>query len=65
MVNKELLTYLVADSTIIIVFMMLNFSTNPSNRNIELTILYLGASALVMTIVSFLLYYLHFKKRTT
>jgi hypothetical protein len=65
MVNKEILTYVVADAIIMNIFLMLNFSTNPSNRNIELTILYLGASAVVMTIVSFLLYYLYFKKRKT
>lgn len=65
MVNKELLTYLVADAAIMVFFMMLNFQINPSNRNIELTVLYLGASALVITIVSFLFYYLYFKKRTT
>lgn len=64
MVNKELLSYLVADAIIMVLFMVLNFQTNPSNRNAELSILYLGASAVVMLIVSFLLYYLYFKKQT-
>lgn len=64
MVNKELLSYLVADAIIMVLFMMLNYQTNPSNRNTELSILYLGASAVAMLIVSFLLYYLCFKKQT-
>ncbi len=64
MVNKELLSYLVADAIIMVLFMMLNFQTNPSNRNTELSILYLGTSAVVMLIASFLLYYLYFKKQT-
>jgi hypothetical protein len=64
MVNKELFTYLVADAIIMVFFLMLNFETNPSNRNIELTILFLGASAAVMIIVSYLLH-LHFVKKKT
>ena len=63
MVNKELLTYLIADSIIMVFFLMLNFETNPHNRNIELTILYLGASFIVMIIVSFILNRLYFKKQ--
>jgi len=65
MVNKEILTYVVVDAIIMNIFLMFNFQTNPNNRNIELTLLYLGASVLVMTIISFALYYLYFKKRKT
>jgi hypothetical protein len=62
MVNKELLTYLVVDSIIMMAFIMLNFQTNPSNRNIELTILYWVAAFAVMITVSFLLNQLYFNK---
>jgi hypothetical protein len=65
MVNKELLTYLIADSIIMVFFLMLNFETNPHNRNIEMTILYLGSSFIVMIIVSFILNRLYFKKQKT
>jgi hypothetical protein len=63
MVNKELLTYLVVDSVIMLAFITLNFSTNPNNRNIELTMLYWVAAFAVMITVSFLLNHLYFKKR--
>jgi hypothetical protein len=63
MVNKELLTYLVIDSIIMITFITLNFQTNPHNTNIELTILYWTSAFAVMIAVSFLLNRLYFKKR--